>query len=153
MSRMWVSRGGRCMKGDDAGGGRPRSGQVSDGGGDGAQRAGSSAKTLEQPRQTYVTTLSEGESLLTARYQCGGGGQVQAPRFQSLCRQFHLRPCLQNAKCAAANPKGWRGSGCICFVPSKPTKSSITSASSTPGASTNLKRDAGKTEDSLCDWI
>ena len=53
--------------------------RVSDDGWDGAQRAGSSATTLEQPRQTYVTTLSKGESLLTAWYQRGGGGRVQAP--------------------------------------------------------------------------
>ena len=49
-----------------------------------AQRADSSAKTLERPGQAYVTTLSEGESLLTAWYQRGGGGRVQAPRYPSL---------------------------------------------------------------------
>ena len=55
--------------------------RVSDDGRGWAQRAGSSAKALERPRQTYVTTLSEGESLLTAWYQRGGGGRVQASKI------------------------------------------------------------------------
>jgi len=44
-------------------------------------------------------------------------------------------------------------SGRICSVPSKPKRTSVTSASDTPVVSTNLKRNFGKTEDSLGDWI
>jgi len=44
-------------------------------------------------------------------------------------------------------------SGRICFVPSRAKRSKIISASDTPVASTNLKRDSGNTEDSLRDWV
>ena len=43
--------------------------------------------------------------------------------------------------------------GRICFVPSRAKWPSVTFAPDTPVASTNLKRDAGNTEDSLGDWI
>ena len=44
-------------------------------------------------------------------------------------------------------------SGHICSVPSKAKRTGVTSASDAPVVSTNLKRDSGKTEDSLGDWI
>jgi len=44
-------------------------------------------------------------------------------------------------------------SGRICFVPSRAKQASVSSVPDTPAAGTNLKRDADKTEDSLCDRI
>ena len=44
-------------------------------------------------------------------------------------------------------------SGRVCFVPLKASRSSITLLSGALIASTNLKRDAGETEDSLRDWV
>ena len=64
----------------------------------GARRAGSSAKTLEQPMRTYVTTLSEGESLLTAWYQRGGGGRVQAQEICLFTDNF-----IRNSVCERQN--------------------------------------------------
>jgi hypothetical protein len=43
--------------------------------------------------------------------------------------------------------------GRICFVPSRAKQAFVNSVPDTPAAGTNLKRDAGKTEDSLCDRI
>ena len=42
-------------------------------------------------------------------------------------------------------------SGNIYFVPSRAKQASLSSVPDTPTAGTNLKRDAGKTEDNLCD--
>ena len=44
-------------------------------------------------------------------------------------------------------------SGRIYFVPSRAKRTSVSSDPDTPAAGTNLKRDAGKTEDNLCDRI
>ena len=44
-------------------------------------------------------------------------------------------------------------SGRICFVPSIAKQSSISSDSDTLAAGTNLKRNASKAEDRLCDRI
>jgi hypothetical protein len=44
-------------------------------------------------------------------------------------------------------------SGRICFVPSRAKQVIVSSVPETPAAGTNLKRDAGKTKDSLCDRI
>ena len=44
-------------------------------------------------------------------------------------------------------------SGRICFVPSRAKRSSINGFSDMAVASTNLKRDAGNTEESFCEWI
>jgi hypothetical protein len=43
--------------------------------------------------------------------------------------------------------------GRICFVPSRAKWPSVTFASDTPVASTNLKCDIGNTENRLRDWI
>ena len=102
-----------------AGYGEGGGGRVSDDGLGAAQRADSGAKTPERPRQAYMTTLSEGESLLTAWYQRGGGGRVQAPGFLSPRKRSHLRPCPQRSKYAATDPKGPAASGRTCFVPVK----------------------------------
>ena len=57
------------------------------------------------------------------------------------------------AKCVAIDPGGSTAFRRICFVPSRAGEMSISSAPDTPAASTNLKRDAGKTEYSLCDGV
>ena len=44
-------------------------------------------------------------------------------------------------------------SGRIYFVPSRAKQTGVSSDPDTPAAGTNLKRDAGKTEDNLCDRI
>ena len=121
-------------------------------GGD-AQRADSSAMTLEQPRRAYVTTLSEGESRLTAWYQRGGGGRVQAPRFLSLHKRHRPRPSFPKAICAAVDPRAPKASGHICFVPSRAGQSSISFVPDTLAVGPNLKRNTSKTEDSLCNRI
>jgi len=76
-----------------------------------------------------------------------------SPRFQSLHKWFHLRPCLQKMKCTAIGPKGALASGCICFVPAGAKQLGITTASDVLIVSTNLKRDFGNTEHSLCDAV
>ena len=57
------------------------------------------------------------------------------------------------AECVASDPKGLTGADHIYFVPSRAERSSITPTADTLVASTNLKRDTGNTEDSLCDWV
>jgi len=64
-----------------------------------------------------------------------------------------LRLAPSKAECAAPNRKGPMASGHTCFVPSTAKPSSVTSASEMFVASTNLKRDAGNTENGLCNWI
>ncbi len=44
-------------------------------------------------------------------------------------------------------------SGRICFAPSRATHSSVSPVPDTLAAGTDLKRDTGKTEDSLCDRV
>jgi len=44
-------------------------------------------------------------------------------------------------------------SGRICFVPSRAKQASVSSVPDTQIEGTNLERDAGKPEDSLCDRI
>ena len=44
-------------------------------------------------------------------------------------------------------------SGHICFVPSRAKQSSVSSVLDTLAASIDLKRNAGKAEDRLCDRI
>ena len=43
--------------------------------------------------------------------------------------------------------------GRIYFVPLRAKQANVSSVPITPAASTNLERDAGKTEDGLCDRI
>ena len=100
-----------------------------------------------------MTTLSDGGDQLTTWNQRGGGGRVQASRFWSLRRRFHLRLAPSKAECAAPDRKGPMASGHTCFVPSRAKTLSVTSAYEILVASTNLKRDTGNTEDSLCNWI
>jgi hypothetical protein len=57
------------------------------------------------------------------------------------------------AKSAAHDHKDPRRPDHTCFVPSRAKPSSVTSASDLVVARTNLKRDAGNTEDSLCNWV
>ena len=57
------------------------------------------------------------------------------------------------AKCAATDPRGPTVSGRICFAPSRPKHSSIRTFPDTLITGTNLERDTGKTEDSLCSRI
>jgi len=76
-----------------------------------------------------------------------------SPRYQSLHRQFHLRPCLQRMKCAATGSKGAPASGRICFVLAGAKQLGVTSASHTLIVSTDLKRDFGNTECSLRDVV
>ena len=100
-----------------------------------------------------MTTLSESKSLLTAQNQHGGGGQVQAPIFLSLHRRYHLRPSSPMAKCTAANPRGLTVSGHICFAPSRPGYSSVSSVPDALMTSMYFERDTGKTKDNLCNRI
>ena len=44
-------------------------------------------------------------------------------------------------------------SGHICFVPSGAKQASVSSVPDTPAAGTDLKRDVGESENSLCDRI
>jgi len=100
-----------------------------------------------------MTTLSDGGDRLTTWNQRGGGGRVQASRFWSLRRRFHLRHAPSKVECAAPDHKDPTASCHTCFVPSRAKPSSVTAASEIFVASTNLKRDARNTEDSLCNWI
>ena len=74
-------------------------------------------------------------------------------RFLSLQRRFHPPPSSPKAKYAGHDREGPKAFDHTCFVPSKAKPWSVTSASSVPVASTNLKRDRGNTEDSLRNWI
>ena len=49
--------------------------------------------------------------------------------------------------------KALKASGRICFVLSITKQSKVTPASYATVVSTNLERDAGNAEDSLCHWI
>ena len=74
-------------------------------------------------------------------------------RSLSHWRRFHLPPFLPKAECVVPDRKDLRASGRTCFVPSTAKPSSVTSLSDMLVASTNLKRDPGNTEDSLCNWV
>ena len=74
-------------------------------------------------------------------------------KFLSRRRRFHLPPFLPKAECAAPDHKDPKASGHTCCVPSTAKPSSVTSPSDMPVASTNLKRDPGDTEDSLCNRV
>ena len=118
-----------------------------------ARRAGPGAKAPEQPRQLCETTFSEGENLLTAWYQRGGGGRVQASGFLSLQRRYHLQPALPRAILAAAGRKDLREPGHTCSVPSTAKSSSVSFVSDIQGVSTNLKHYAANTKNSLRNWV
>src|SRR5258706_15755815 len=74
-------------------------------------------------------------------------------RFLSLRRRFHLPTSSPKAKYAAPDRKGPKAIGHTCFVPSRAKPSCVTSTPDMPGASANLKRDHGNTEDSLRNWV
>jgi len=118
-----------------------------------AQEKDAGAKAPETPRRASMTTLSDGGDRLTTWNQRGGGGRVQASGFLSLRRRFHLRLSSPKAECAAFGRKGLTAPGRTCFVPSRAKQSRVTSVPDIRVASTNLKRDAGDTEYSLCNWI
>jgi hypothetical protein len=56
-------------------------------------------------------------------------------------------------KLAPTDPKEPTAFDRICFVPSRAEQSNVSSVPDTLTVSANLKRDTGKTEDSLCDRI
>jgi hypothetical protein len=76
-----------------------------------------------------------------------------SPKFLFFRTQFHLRPGPPKAKCAATDREDQTASGRIYSVPSRAKRPNVISADTPVRVSTNLKRDAGNTEDGLCDWI
>ena len=64
-----------------------------------------------------------------------------------------MQPSSLKAQSAATDRKGPTAPGHTCFVPSTAEPSNVTFASDMLVVSTNLKRDSGNTDDSLCNWI
>jgi len=114
-----------------------------------AQEQDAGAKAPETPRRASMTTLSDGGDRLTTWNQRGGGGRVQASRFWSLRRRFHLRLAPPKAEYAATDHKGPTTSRRTCFVPARARPSSVTSASDMPVPSTNFKCNPGNSDGSF----
>src|SRR5258706_1129759 len=73
--------------------------------------------------------------------------------FLSLRRRCYLQPASPRAIFAAPDRKDPRSPGHTCSVPLTAKPSSVNFASDMHEASTNLKRDAGNTQNRLCNWV
>ena len=95
-----------------------------------------------------MCNMDPGLSTINEIYPKKKKKKIGSPR-----RQFHLQPASPKAKCVAPDRKGPRASGHTCFALSIAKLSNVTSASAMPVARTCLKRHAGNTKDSLCNWV
>ena len=149
--------------GEGRGGEREREGQRPRGAGgakrtaaatiSGAQEEGLGREGSRDPQAGMHDHSQRRQNRLTTWNQRGGGGRVQAAKFLSLRRRFHLRPSPRKAECVATNRKGLTSSGHTCFVLSRAKSPSVTSASEMPVTRPNLKCNHGNTNDSLCNRI